>query len=180
MANNNLENEKDIKWAIGLLGRKPRAPFVIKTRCSDGSPQVLLADSVFKEGGLWKPFPTFLWLVCPTLKLLAARLEQQGLVKEYSVKLMTDVEFRKEFDAGQKQICQLRIKMAQEILQAELPEHIHKVLSETTIAGSADVAGVKCLHAHLAQELAFGNNPIGREILARTGNCTSQHERIMA
>jgi hypothetical protein len=61
--------------------------------------------------------------------------------------------------------------MAKEIMPTELPEHIEKKLSETTIAGSMDIRGVKCLHSHVAQELAFNNNPIGKEVLEIIGNC---------
>lgn len=177
MANKNIINATDREKALELLGREPRAPFVVKTRCPDGSPQVLLADPVFKEDGIWKPFPTFLWLVCPELKLRVARLEQEGLIKQYSQRLSQDHGFYEEFVEGQRQISEIRSRMAAEILSDEIPEHIQTILAETTIAGSIDFSGVKCLHAHLAQELAFGNNPIGREILARIGNCNGRHER---
>ncbi|GAB4276146.1 MAG: DUF501 domain-containing protein [Candidatus Rifleibacteriota bacterium] len=177
MANSNAQQEKDLQKALELLGREPRTPFVVKTKCADGSPQVLLAEPVFMENGIWKPFPTFLWLVCPVLKLRAARLEQEGLIKLFSDKLLVDPEFRAAFELGQKQIGNLRLEMAKRILPGKLPEHIKKILSETTIAGSMDVSGVKCLHAHLAQELAFGNNPIGKEVLAKIGSCAESHER---
>ena len=177
LANRIQITEADRQKSLELLGREPRTPFVVKTRCPDGSPQVLLADPVFKEDDIWKPFPTFLWLVCPELKLKAAHLEQEGLIKKYSDRLGNDEDFRREFMAGQSQISKIRIEMANAILGSEIPEHILKILSETTIAGSIDISGVKCLHAHLAQELAFGNNPIGREILEQVGNCSGNHER---
>lgn len=177
LANRIQISENDRKAAIELLGREPRAPFSVKTRCPDGSPQVLLADPVFCEDGIWKPFPTFLWLICPVLKLKAAHAEQAGMVKEFSQRLQNDEVFKIEFIQGQRQVSELRIKMAEEILGKEIPEHILVILSETTIAGSIDISGVKCLHAHMAQELAFGNNPIGREILAANGSCNGNHER---
>ncbi|MDN5279332.1 MAG: uncharacterized protein PWR01_3297 [Clostridiales bacterium] len=178
LANNIRQSETDRQKALELLGREPRTPFIIKTRCADGSPQVLLADPVFKEDNIWKPFPTFLWLVCPELKLKAAHLEQEGLVKHYSERLQTDSVFRAEFEKGQKEISKIRIEMAHQILGEDIPEHIVEILTETTIAGSRNIAGVKCLHAHLAQELAFGNNPIGKDVLVQVGNCQGNHERI--
>lgn len=177
MANRIQITEQDLQKSLELLGREPRTPFIVKTRCPDGDPQVLLADPVFKEDEIWKPFPTFLWLVCPELKLKAAHLEQEGLIRDFSQRLGEDMKFREEFLRGQHEISEIRIKMAEEILANEVPEHILVILSETTIAGSMDISGVKCLHAHLAQELAYGNNPIGREILHRVGNCSGQHER---
>jgi hypothetical protein len=62
--------------------------------------------------------------------------------------------------------------MAEKIYPGELPEHIREILSTTTIAGSRDFKGVKCLHSHLAQELAFHNNPIGAEVLEQVKNCS--------
>ncbi len=177
MANRIQITEQDLQKSLELLGREPRTPFMVKTRCPDGSPQVLLADPVFKEDGIWKPFPTFLWLVCPEMKLKAAHLEQDGLIRTFSARLLDDQSFREEFIDGQRQISQIRMKMAQEILGEEIPEHIQMILEKTTIAGSIDISGVKCLHAHLAQELAFGNNPIGKEILTQVGNCSGKHER---
>jgi hypothetical protein len=157
--------------AVELLGREPRTPFTVKTFCPDGSPQVLLADPVFIEDGIWKPFPAFLWLVCPRLKLLVAELEQQGQIREFSQKLDSDDKFRERFLHGQNEISQIRVEIAEKIYPGELPEHIREILGETTVAGSKDFRGVKCLHAHLAQELAFHNNPIGEAVLDRVKNC---------
>ncbi|MBU1106334.1 MAG: DUF501 domain-containing protein [Candidatus Riflebacteria bacterium] len=158
--------------AVELLGRVPRTPFTVKTFCPDGSPQVLLANPVFIEDGIWKPFPTFLWLVCPRLKTQVADLEQHGKIKEFSQKLDSDDEFREKFLHGQSEISLLRLEMAEKIYPGELPEHIKEILSETTIAGSRDFRGVKCLHSHLAQELAFHNNPIGEAVLNSVKKCS--------
>jgi len=173
LANLNPNTDSQHRMAVELLGRDPRTPFTIKTFCPDGTPQVLLADPVFIEDGIWKPFPAFLWLVCPRLKLLVAELEQQGKVREYSQKLKTDEQFRESFMSGQKEIARLRVEMAEKIYPGELPDHIREILSETTVAGSRDFRGVKCLHSHLAQELAFHNNPIGAEVLERIKNCSA-------
>lgn len=177
MANKTEANKLEQQAAIELLGRKPRAPFIVKTRCPDGSAQVLLADPVFKEDGIYKPFPTFLWLVCPNLKYKVARLEESGLISELSELLKNDLELKSEFDKGQSFICKIRIEMAEKILKNQVPQHIYQVLGTTTIAGSSNYTGVKCLHAHLAQELAFGNNPLGRIVLQKTGNCNGNHQK---
>ena len=171
MANSNQKAISETELVIKMLGREPRTPFKVQTRCPDGTPQVLLANPVFKEDGIWKPFPTFLWLLCPRLKKEVARLEQAGKVKEFSIKIETDPEFAQKFNEGQKELAAIRLEMAKEIMPTELPEHIEKILSETTIAGSMDIRGVKCLHSHVAQELAFNNNPIGKEVLEIIGNC---------
>ncbi len=165
-------DSKDYQSAIRLLGRSPRTPFSVKTRCPDGSPQVLIADPVFIEDGIWKPFPAFIWLVCPRLKMLVAELEQQGFIRKFSNRLEEDADFRETFLRSQNQISAIRVEMAEKVYPGVLPEHIREILTETTIAGSRDFRGVKCLHSHLAHELAFGGNPIGYEVLNLIGNCT--------
>lgn len=173
MANINPETTSITQDAIRLLGRTPRTPFSVITKCPDGSPQVLLADPVFLEDGIWKPFPAFLWLVCPRLKRLVADVEQQGMIREFSQRLEEDEKFRLEFFAGQRHISATRMEMARKIYPGELPEHIVEILTETTIAGSKDFRGVKCLHSHVAHELAYGMNPIGAETLEIIGRCSS-------
>ncbi|HNX76033.1 MAG TPA: DUF501 domain-containing protein [Candidatus Rifleibacterium sp.] len=173
MANINSEaTGKEYQNAVKLLGREPRTPFLVKTRCPDGSPQVLVAEPVFLEDGIWKPFPAFIWLVCPRLKQLVAVLEQQGYVRSFSARLEEDADFRDKFLSGQVEIAAIRVEMAEKVYPGELPEHIREVLGETTVAGSRDFRGVKCLHAHLAHELAYGGNPIGAEVLKMIGNCS--------
>ena len=172
MANRILD--ESYNKAIALLGRKPRTPFAIKTTCKNGSPQTLVADPVFLEDELWKPFPSFIWLVCPRMKALVGNLEQQGMVRFYSNKLKEDKEFREQFLQGQKEIADYRLKLAEGIYNKPLPEHIIDILKNTTIAGSRDFYGVKCLHAHLAHYLAFGGNPIGEEVFKRIGSCNIQ------
>ena len=169
---NSTLSENDYNLAVRLLGREPRTPFRIQSRCADGSPQVLLADPVFIEDDIWKPFPAFLWLVCPRLKHLVADLEQQGFVRKYSERLENDADFRERFLDSQTQIASIRLEMAEKIYPGTLPEHIHEILAETTVAGSRDFRGVKCLHSHLAQELAFSNNPIGAEVIGIIGHCS--------
>ena len=173
MADKSIE-EKDYQKAVALLGREPRSPFIIKTRCGNGNPQTLVADPIFFEDNLWKPFPSFIWLVCPRLKALVADLEQQGFVKYCSQKLINDENFRNEYLIGQKEIADYRLRLAEEKFAKPLPQHIYDILKNTSIAGSHNVCGVKCLHAHLAHYLAFGNNPIGKEIIEKIGNCDKE------
>ena len=166
MADINLE-EKDYQRAVTLLGREPRTPFVVKTKCENGFPQTIVANPVFVEDNIWKPFPAFIWLVCPKLKALAADLEQEGFVKSYSQRLQNDETFRNDYLKGQREIADYRLELANKVYKDTLPEHIYEILKNTSVAGSHDVCGVKCLHAHLAHYLAFGNNPIGKEVFEK-------------
>ncbi len=154
-----------------LLGRAPRLPYVVATRCPGGTPQVLQADPVFREDKRWKPFPTIYWLVCPRLKKAVARLEQEGGSKMFTQRLRDDRPFREEYLAGQRELIAFRLGEARRLAGDPLPPDVEAVLSEANIAGSRDSFGVKCLHAHLAHTLAGGRNPIGRAVLERIGLC---------
>lgn len=128
---------------------------------------------MFLEEGRWKPFPTLLWLVCPRLRPAISRLEQDRLAQGFARRLVEDEAFRQQFDEGQRVMIAYRLRLAKEVCGEEPPPAIVRVLSETTIAGSHFHGGVKCLHAHVAQELAWGNNPIGAETLRLVGRCSA-------
>ncbi|MFZ2957409.1 MAG: DUF501 domain-containing protein [Candidatus Ozemobacteraceae bacterium] len=154
-----------------LLGRPPRVPFEIMTWCPDHTPQVLQANPVVWEDDRWKPFPTFLWLVCPRLKKLVAQLEGEQVIAAMQKRLQEDPLFQAQFLEGQAALAEYRLQRARELVPCGLDKEVERVLRETTIAGSRHPFGVKCLHAHVAQHLAFGKNPIGEEIVHRVGAC---------
>ena len=156
-----------------LLGRPPRFPYTVATRCPDGTPQVLQAEPIHWEDNQWKPFPTYLWLVCPRLRLAIAHLEQDTFIKKFSQRLKIDNDFRTLFLNGQEAMAKNRVENAKIRAAGSLPMHVIEILKTTTIAGSRLFSGVKCLHAHVAQELVFANNPIGREVLSMIGRCAS-------
>ena len=154
-----------------LLGRIPKIPYQVATRCGDGTPQVLRAAPLLFEDGRWKPFPTCLWLTCPRLRLEVARLEATGMIQEMKERLGIDPAFRMAFLEGQRMFSEWRWREACSMTDDSLPAEVERVMRETTIAGSRQPEGVKCLHAHLAQHLAFGHNPIGELVSARVGPC---------
>lgn len=158
-----------------LLGRPARVPFTVLTRCPDGSPQVVKAEPVFQEDGMWKPFPTIYWLLCPNLRLAISRLEQGGFLKVMLTRLEQDAAFREAYLRGQAAVSDERVRRSAEILSQSLPEKMAKVLRETSVAGSHHLMGLKCLHAHAAHALAGGENPVGRAILHETGGCNGVH-----
>lgn len=91
------------------------------------------------------------------------------MVREFTNKLRTDESFLQAFMQGHKEMAAIRLELAKKLYKKPLPEHIEEILKNNSIAGSKDVTGVKCLHSHLAQELAYGNNPVGAEVLRILG-----------
>ncbi|HOT28223.1 MAG TPA: DUF501 domain-containing protein [Candidatus Ozemobacteraceae bacterium] len=168
---NEMPTPEEAAMVETLLGRPAKLPYRIATRCGDGTPQVLQADPVYQENGRWKPFPTFLWLVCPRLRYEVAKLEAAQEVQMFSKRLAEDAGFRERFIEGQQLLQKQRCDLAEEIAGHPLPDDVESVLSATNIVGSRSMFGVKCLHAHVAQSLSFGSNPIGDDVLARVGPC---------
>jgi hypothetical protein len=105
------------------------------------------------------------------LKLVISHLEQGRMNKEQALRLRTDASYRTIFEEGQERMKATRWELACRILGPDRPEVVVEVLAQTTIAGSRSPFGVKCLHAHVAHELALGGNPIGAAVLERVGRC---------
>jgi len=168
-------SEEETRIVERLLGRKARTEYTVVARCPDGTPQVLKVHPVFKEEGRWKPFPSYFWLVCPRLKLEISRLEETNHIRFFVEKLQKDAEFMREFIAGQKAITAARLQFALEVTRENLPENLLKILSTVNISGSMWQYGVKCLHAHTAQTIAFGRNPIGSAVMQILGPCSREN-----
>ena len=101
------------------------------------------------------PFPTLFWLTCPILVKRASRLESNGAMALITERLSTDGRLKERFAAA---IARYRDRRAE--------------IETIEDAGAPPGGGpdrVKCLHAHLAHELADPTNPIGALTLAATG-----------
>ena len=96
------------------------------------------------------PFPTLYWLTCPSLCADISRLEASGAIADFerllrspktrSALLASDLAYRRERAGG-------------------------AALGNVGIAGNSDPLRLKCLHAHAADYLAAGLNPIGKKVL---------------
>lgn len=101
------------------------------------------------------PFPTTFWLTCPVLIKRASRLEAAGVMAGMTQTLQTD--------AG------LQGRLADAVGRYRARRDSHLVIKESGGPPGGGPDRVKCLHAHLAHELADPPNPIGGMTLAATG-----------
>jgi hypothetical protein len=101
------------------------------------------------------PFPTTFWLTCPILVKRASRLEAAGVMTEMTATLERDERLRD------------RLAAALDRYRARRDEHL--VIKESGGPPGGGPERVKCLHAHVAHELADPPNPIGALTLAATG-----------
>lgn len=149
-----------------LLGRPPQGPFEVVVRDLAGGP-VVLRNGPFLDDGT--PMPTRYWLVGKELNRMVGRLEGVGGVKNAEAAVDADA-----------------LAHAHEIYRAERDAVIEE-LRGTGAGGPTPSGGiggtrrgVKCLHAHVANELATGRDPVGRwalEQLAEAGMVLSIAEK---
>jgi hypothetical protein len=132
----------DLATLEGLLGRPLAGRCAVVVRRGDGSPVVIENEPHLRDG---TPMPTLFWLVDAQLRDEVSRLEGEGGVHR----------FEEMVDAQQ--------------LQRAHDEYARRrqaaVVRGDLVAASGGVGGtrvgVKCLHAHLANFLAGGDDPVG-------------------
>lgn len=98
------------------------------------------------------PFPTLFWLTCPILAKRASGLESSGFMAHVTQLANDHPGFRHRLVAA---IARYRDR-----------RDSHAVIAESGSAPGGGPERVKCLHAHLADQLAGGANPVGAITLA--------------
>lgn len=132
-----------------LLGREPQGAFDVVVRDSSGDP-VVVRNAPFLADGT--PMPTRFYLVGADLVRAVSQLEAAGGVRDAEA----------EVDAAE--IAAVHDRYAAE-RDAAIDEHHVGPRPSGGVGGTR--VGVKCLHAHVAHQLAGGDDPLGRWALAR-------------
>jgi uncharacterized protein len=135
----------DAEVVARQLGRRPRGLLAVAHRCSCGLPDVVTTAPRLEDG---TPFPTLYYLTCPRASSAVGRLEASGMMRELTGRLSSEAGFAERYRAAHRDYLRRRDAVA-------------------VLPGSPGVGGmpdrVKCLHAHVAHELAVpGANPVGR------------------
>jgi uncharacterized protein len=133
------------------LGRPLRGRWAVARRCHLGVPMVIENHPRLPDGA---PFPTLFWLTCPLLVKRASRLESDGVMTAMGTELGNDPSLQRRFALALDRYAERR--------------DAHEPLVPSSPTGGGPER-VKCLHAHLAHELADPPNAIGAMTLARTG-----------
>jgi uncharacterized protein len=128
----------------GQIGREVRGTVAIAARCRYGLPSVVRTSPFLPDG---TPFPTLYWLSCPAASVAVGRLEAAG----WNARLSERVAASPELAAAHRATHQRYL--AQRDALGRLP-------------GEPGVGGlpgrVKCLHTLYADEVATGDDPVGR------------------
>lgn len=139
----------DVDRVTELLGRRPRGAFDVVVRDTTGDPVVVRNDPFLDDG---TPMPTRYYLVGTEIVRAVSRIEAGGAVDEVEAELDDDV-----IDAIHRRYGAER--------DAAIPIDHEGPRPSGGVGGTR--VGVKCLHAHVAHELATGDDEIGRWTLAR-------------
>lgn len=139
----------DVERVTELLGRRPRGAFDVVVRDTTGDP-VVVRNAPFLDDGT--PMPTRYYLVGAAIVRAVSRIEAAGAVDEVEAELDDDV-----IEAIHRRYETER--------DAAIP--IDHVGPRPSGGVGGTRVGVKCLHAHVAHELATGDDEIGRWTLDR-------------
>lgn len=141
---------EDLAAVEQLLGRPLAGRCAVVVRRVDGRPVVIENEPHLRDG---TPMPTLYWLVDGELSDAVSRLEGSGGVHRFE-ELVDPEELTRTHEAyaGRRRAATVR---------------------EDAIAASGGVGGtrigVKCLHAHLANFLVHGDDPVGALVAAEVG-----------
>jgi exopolyphosphatase / guanosine-5'-triphosphate,3'-diphosphate pyrophosphatase len=140
----------DLQAVGAQLGREPTTSFVVVCRCTGGHPLVIRNAPLDAQG---HPFPTTYWLTCPVATKAVARIESSGMIAELNDRVQDDERFDQALQAAHLAYAEDRA--------ADLPQ----ARAWGGVGGTR--TGVKCLHAHYANYLAGGLDPVGALVAAR-------------
>lgn len=152
-----MSGEHDRAVVAAQLGRKQASVPDVAVRCALGLPVVLRTAPVAEDGS---PFPTRYWLSCPLAHRRVARIEASGEIVRVEAMLEQDEAIREELARAHARYAADRAR--------DVPADAVRIPGGG-VAGIATgpLAGVKCLHAHLAHHLVDGHNPVGAHVEAR-------------
>lgn len=142
---------RDRRTVEAQLGRPLRGRWAVVRRCHLGVPMVIENHPRLDDG---TPFPTLFWLTCPVLNRRISRLEGAGYMARLTDELASD-EVR-------------RGRLADAIGRYRARRDAREPIEDSG-APQGGQSRIKCLHAHLAHELADPPNPAGASALAASG-----------
>jgi exopolyphosphatase/guanosine-5'-triphosphate,3'-diphosphate pyrophosphatase len=134
----------DVRLVASQLGREPTTPFTVVARCPGGHPLAIRNRPFDAEG---RPFPTLFWLTCPAAVRAVSRLEAEGWIGRLNERTRSDRAFEEALDGA-------HVEYARERAREAAP-----AASFGGVGGAR--SGIKCLHAHYANHLGGGDDPVG-------------------
>ena len=132
----------DLATLEGLVGRPLAGRCAVVVRTAQGRPVVIENEPHLRDG---TPMPTLYWLVDRAMHEAVSRLESEGGVHRFE-ELVDPQQLQRTHDdyEQRRRAATVRTDLVQ---------------SSGGVGGTR--VGVKCLHAHLANFLVGGSDPVG-------------------
>jgi exopolyphosphatase/guanosine-5'-triphosphate,3'-diphosphate pyrophosphatase len=140
----------DLALVTEQLGRPPLTDLSVVARCASGHPLVIRNHPVDRAGN---PFPTLYWLTCREAVKAVARVEADSWIKRLEVRAREKPSFGSALEAAHREYA------------AERGRWVPEAAGWGGVGGAR--TGVKCLHAHYANHLAGGADPVGSWVADR-------------
>lgn len=147
-----LHTDAERRIVEAQLGRPLRGAWGVVRRCHLGIPMVIENHPRLEDG---TPFPTLFWLTCPVLSRRVSRLEGGG----YMARLNDDLAHDDP----------RRTRIAEAIHRYRIRRDARAAIEDSGAPPGGGADRIKCLHAHVAHELACPPNPAGATALAAAG-----------
>lgn len=170
--------DEDRKIVRKQLGNDPRGLLDIPVRCRYGYPVVLTTKPLIRDEGEFEVFPTLYWLSCPKRVEEISRIESDGYVRKFEEEIASDPCLKGEYREAEERYLEAQRSL--------LTEEDREFIEEKGLGGalSRGIGGIesdehlKCLHLHLAHQLA-SKNVLGRLIQERfdLGDCSEDRIR---
>lgn len=171
-------SEEDRRIVKRQLGKDPRGLLDIPVRCRFGYPVVLTTKPVIRTEEGFEIFPTLFWLSCPKRVEEVARIESDGYVRKLEEEIATNPSLKKEYREAEERYLEIQKSLLSKDDLKFLEERGLEDALSRGIGGIESDEHLKCLHLHLAHQLA-GENVLGELIQERfdPGDCSDDRIR---
>jgi uncharacterized protein len=148
-----LDHSPADRRAVEAQLRRPvRGKWAVARRCHLGVVMVIENHPWLEDES---PFPTLFWLTCPVLVERASKLESSGRMKELTGRLSNELPLRR--------------RLLEAIDRYRRRRDSHESIDDPGPPPGGGPERVKCLHSHLAHQLADPHNPVGATALGEAG-----------
>lgn len=149
---------EDRKIIRKQLGRAPRGLVEVSTRCSYGYPVVIKTKPLIKNSEEdFEVFPTLYWLTGPKRRGEVAKIESSGYIEKLEEELNADKDLKEEYGKNEANY----LEQQKELLSREEENFLKRKGAfgalNRGIGGIKSDEHIKCLHLHLAHQIADEN-----------------------
>ncbi len=140
------------------LGRAPRGLLEVSARCSYGYPVVIKTKPLIKDSEEdFEVFPTLYWLTGPKRREEVAKIESSGYIEQLEKELNSDQDLKKKYNRNEGSYLDEQRKLLSREEENFLKRKGALGALERGIGGIKSDEHIKCLHLHLAHQIADEN-----------------------